>query len=133
MPFLPKAEKTFILHVSSNPYRNNAKYLFFSYIRLWRAILLRTDIRLTPSDMRFARLGGEYNITVSGANNTLWRKQKYFALWRMLHADGVSISLKKLYSSKTHKMYAIFGRGTFAGRLCNFSELKSSKRLNFNI
>ena len=36
---------------------------FFSYIRLRRVILLCSDIRLTPSDIRFASLGGEYNIT----------------------------------------------------------------------
>ena len=43
--------------------------VLFSYIRLRRVILLRSDIRLTPSDIRFASLGGEYNITAdrSGA------------------------------------------------------------------
>ena len=42
-------------------------------------------------DMRFARwkLQGEYNITVSGANNITFAKQKY-------HADEVSISLNSL-------------------------------------
>ncbi len=42
------------------------------------------------SDMRFARwkLQGEYNITVSKANNITFAKQKY-------HADEVSISLKR--------------------------------------
>ena len=35
----------------------------------------------------FASLGGEYNITVSVANNITFAKQKY-------HADEVSISLK---------------------------------------
>ena len=61
---------------------------FFSYIRLRRVLLLRSDIRLTPSGICFASLGGEYNITAerSGAISLL-RKQKY-------HADEVSISLK---------------------------------------
>ena len=61
---------------------------FFSYIRLRRVLLLRSDIRLAPSDIRFASFGGEYNITAerSGAISLL-RKQKY-------HADEVSISLK---------------------------------------
>ena len=42
-------------------------------------------------DMRFARwkLQGEYNITVSRANNITFAKQKY-------HADEVSISLNSL-------------------------------------
>ena len=30
-----------------------------SSIRLWRVILLRSDIRLTPSDIRYASLSGE--------------------------------------------------------------------------
>ena len=28
-------------------------------IRLWRVVLLRSDIRLTPSDIRYASFGGE--------------------------------------------------------------------------
>ena len=36
-----------------------------SFIRLWRVILLRSDIRFTPSDIRFASFWGEYNNTVS--------------------------------------------------------------------
>ena len=54
---------------------------FFSYIRLRRVLLLRSDIRLTPSGIRFASLGGEYNITAerSGAISLL-RKQKYHAV-----------------------------------------------------
>ena len=68
--------------------KSTRKRAFFSYIRLRRVLLLRSDIRLTPSDIRFASLGGEYNITAerSGAISLL-RKQKY-------HADKVSISLK---------------------------------------
>ena len=36
---------------------------FFSYIRLRRVILLRSDIRLTPSDIALRAVKGEYNIT----------------------------------------------------------------------
>ena len=52
------------------------KIEFFSYIRLRRVLLLRSDIRLTPSDIRFASLGGEYNITAerSGAISLLRSK-----------------------------------------------------------
>ena len=53
---------------------------FFSYIRLRRVILLRSDIQLTPSDIRFASFGGEYNITEAA-------RLQY-------HADEVSISPK---------------------------------------
>ena len=60
---------------------------FFSYIRLRRVILLRSYIRLTPSDIRFASFGGEYNITEAKGFNITFAKQKY-------HADNVSISLK---------------------------------------
>ena len=62
---------------------------FFSYIRLRRVILLRSDIRLTPSDIRFASFGGEYNITATNGSNITFAKQKY-------HADEVSISLNSL-------------------------------------
>jgi len=60
--------------------------------------LLRSDIRLTPSGIRFASLGGEYNITAerSGAISLL-RKQKY-------HADEVSISLKA-YDSEVFRNF----------------------------
>ena len=71
--------------------KSTRKRAFFSYIRLRRVLLLCSDIRLTPSDIRFASLGGEYNITAerSGAISLL-RKQKY-------HADEVGISLKTLH------------------------------------
>ena len=63
---------------------------FFSYIRLRRVLLLRSDIRLTPSGIRFASLGGEYNITAERSEAiSLLCKQKY-------HADEVSISLKTI-------------------------------------
>ena len=60
--------------------------------------MLRSDIRLAPSGIRFASLGGEYNITAerSGAISLL-RKQKY-------HADEVSISLK-LFDSKVFQNF----------------------------
>jgi len=32
---------------------------FFNSIRLWRLVLLRSDIRLTPSDVRYASFEGE--------------------------------------------------------------------------
>ena len=59
-------------------------------------------------DMRFARwkLQGEYNITVSGANNITFAKQKY-------HADEVSISLNSLQLI-TFVIYYI--RGDDSGR-----------------
>ena len=47
----------------------------FSYIRPWRVILLRSDIRLRRVVFKHSRceclsfLGGEYNTTASGANN----------------------------------------------------------------
>ena len=64
--------------------------LFSVIFALRRVLLLRSDIRLTPSGIRFASFGGEYNITAeqSGAISLL-RKQKY-------HADEVSISLKTI-------------------------------------
>ena len=44
-----------------------------SYIRLQRVILLRSDIWLSPSDIRFASFGGEYNTTVNIiCNANLW-------------------------------------------------------------
>ena len=65
-----------------------ASVLFSVIFALRRVLLLRSDIRLTPSDIRFASLGGEYNITAERSEAiSLLRKQKY-------HADKVSISLK---------------------------------------
>ena len=72
---------------------------FFSYIRLRRVLLLRSDIRLLPSDIRFASFGGEYNITVSVANNITFAKQKY-------HADEVSISLKLFTTRKSWSFFS---------------------------
>ena len=72
--------------------KSKSQDLLFSVIfALRRVLLLRSDIRLAPSGIRFASLGGEYNITAerSGAISLL-RKQKY-------HADEVSISLKTLH------------------------------------
>ena len=57
------------LHPSQEKSRLRKQSAFFSYIRLRRVLLLRSDIRLTPSDIRFASFRGEYNITVSVANN----------------------------------------------------------------
>ena len=43
-----------------------------SYIRLRRVLLLRSGILLSPSDICFASLGGEYNITATiGSNITV--------------------------------------------------------------
>ena len=60
------------------------------------------------SDMRFARweLQGEYNITVSKANNITFAKQKY-------HADEVSISLKRF---TTHNFCDIHAFGVIGTR-----------------
>ena len=65
--FGSQPRKTQLNHVSTG---------FFSYIRLRRVLLLRSDIRLTPSDIRFASFGGEYNITAerSGAISLLQSK-----------------------------------------------------------
>ena len=52
---------------------------FFSYIRLRRVLLLRSYIRLTPSDIRFASFGGEYNITATVGSNITFAEQKYHA------------------------------------------------------
>ena len=65
---------------------------FFSYIRLRRVLLLRSDIRLTPSGIRFASFGGEYNIT------EVVRLQ-YHCRLRQYHADEVGISLKTFPTS----------------------------------
>ena len=67
----------------SQPEKSTRKRAFFSYIRLRRVLLLRSDIRLTPSGIRFASLGGEYNITaersgaisLSLATISRWRSQ----------------------------------------------------------
>ena len=47
---------------------------FLVIFALRRVILLRSDIRLTPSDIRFASLKGEYNITFANAKISLCRK-----------------------------------------------------------
>ena len=53
-----------------------ASVLFSVIFALRRVLLLRSDIRLTPSGIRFASLGGEYNITAerSGAISLLRSK-----------------------------------------------------------
>ncbi len=63
------------------------KLVVFSYIRLRRVVLLRSDIRLAPSDIRFASFGGEYNITETAGFNITFSKRKY-------HSDEVGISQK---------------------------------------
>ena len=49
--------------------------------------MLRSDIRLTPSGIRSASLGGEYNITETV-------RLQYHCRLRQYHADKVGISLK---------------------------------------
>ena len=61
--------------------------LFSVIFALRRVLLLRSDIRLMPSDIRFASFGGEYNITATNGSNITFAEQKY-------HADEVGISLK---------------------------------------
>ena len=53
-----------------------AQVLFSVIFALRRVLLLRSDIRLTPSGIRFASFGGEYNITAerSGAISLLRSK-----------------------------------------------------------
>ncbi len=58
-PPLPAPEKLLVL--------SNKE--FFSYIRLRRVILLRSDIRLTPSDIALRAVKGEYNITFANSKN----------------------------------------------------------------
>ena len=58
-----------------------------SIFRQRRNSCLRSDIRLTPSGIRFASFGGEYNIT--GAV-----RLQYHCRLRQYHADEVGISLK---------------------------------------
>ena len=72
-----------------HPKRKKApeRVLFSVIFALRRVLLLRSDIRLTPSGIRFASLGGEYNITEAEGFNITFAQQKY-------HADEVSISLK---------------------------------------
>ena len=48
---------------------------------------VRSDIRLTPSGIRFASFGGEYNITEAV-------RLQYHCRLRQYHADEVGISLK---------------------------------------
>ena len=66
-----------------------------SYIRLRRVLLLRSGIRLSPSDIRYASLGGEYNITATTElqNNS----EQYHCCLQQYHADTVSISLPIRY------------------------------------
>ena len=96
--------------------KSTRKRAFFSYIRLRRVLLLRSDIRLTPSGIRFASLGGEYNITAERSEAiSLLRKQKY-------HADKVSISLKA-YDSEVFRNFVDAFR---AFRVC--SRIRTSEK-----
>jgi len=54
---------------------------------LRRVILLRSDIRLSPSDIRFASFGGEYNITETAGFNITFSKRKYHFV-----EDGISLN-----------------------------------------
>ena len=47
---------------------------FFSYIRLRRVILLRSYIRLMPSDIALRAVKGEYNITETEGFNITFTK-----------------------------------------------------------
>ena len=69
------------------------KLVVFSYIRLRRVILLRSDIRLTPSDMP-AGVRGEYNITeTAGFNITFCRSKIYHSV-----EDGISLKTNNFVS-----------------------------------
>ncbi|MBR4873502.1 MAG: hypothetical protein IKV00_06665, partial [Clostridia bacterium] len=57
-------------------------------------LLLRSDIRLTPSGIRFASSRGEYNITEAV-------RLQYHCRLRQYHADEVSISLKNSSQNQT--------------------------------
>ena len=73
-----------------------ASVLFSVIFALRRVLLLRSDIRLTPSGIRFASLGGEYNITEAV-------RLQYHCRLRQYHADEVSISLKNSSQHQTHE------------------------------
>ena len=61
---------------------------FFCYIRLWRVILVRSDIRLSPSEIRFASfVANIISLKSQGFNITLV-KPKYHA-----NKDGISLLL----------------------------------------
>ena len=77
---------------------------FFSYIRLRRVLLLCSDIRLTPSDSRFASLGGEYNITATTELQS--NSEQYHCCLQQYHADTVSISLPIRYGICVYKCSA---------------------------
>ena len=62
-----------------------------SYIRLRRGLLLRSGIRLSPSDIRYASLRGEYNITATTELQS--NSEQYHCCLQQYHADTVSISL----------------------------------------
>ena len=57
-----------------------------SFIRLWRVILLRSDIRLLPSDIRYASFMANKISQKPQAFISLSRKRQY-------HSDAVGISL----------------------------------------
>ena len=75
-----------------------------SYIRLRRVLLLRSGIRLSPSDIRYASLRGEYNITATTElqNNS----EQYHCCLQQYHADTVSISLPIWYCICVYKCSA---------------------------
>ncbi len=47
---------------------------------LWRVILLRSDIRLKPSDIALRQLRGEYNITETVGFNITFATRKYHSV-----------------------------------------------------
>ena len=59
-----------------------------SYIRLRRVLLLRSGIRLSPSDIRYASLGGEYNITATTELQS--NSEQYHCCLQQYHADTVA-------------------------------------------
>ena len=72
-----------------------------SYIRLRRVLLLRSGIRLSPSDIRYASLGGEYNITATTELQS--NSEQYHCCLQQYHADTVSISLPIRYGICVYK------------------------------
>ena len=75
-----------------------------SYIRLRRVLLLRSGIRLSPSDIRYASLGGEYNITATTELQS--NSEQYHCCLQQYHADTVSISLPIWYCICVYKCSA---------------------------
>ena len=109
---------------------------FFSYIRLRRVILIRSYIRLTLSDIRFASFGGEYNITAE-RSGAISHPSIARYITEITHEFKSISNLRKIsFLSPIHKKKAenvLSTVGMRVGRtevqtLTSFCELLSTKR-----